>query len=219
MTASQLLFALGRLPHVRWRPHVSPSISRSNDLPTCAITPLPHYEKHNSGHSGLVQPSKYVKKAPFPDEPPRVMSKIWRLRYINWCMMCGDMCFVVHRADFSRSSLATTAGRQHKRTRRSHGCPSSWTALRPLALRWHRSCRPWRQTCRQIDERFFRLLLLMVGRKKREVGTLLFAPASLSKRTHKKNQDIQNTFAPHCALRANERCIALSFWAAPIESL
>ena len=44
-TASKLLFGFGRLPHVTWRPHVSPPISRSIHHRTCTIRPLPHVEK------------------------------------------------------------------------------------------------------------------------------------------------------------------------------
>ena len=77
------------------------------------------------------------------------------------------MCFVANRTDFSSCTIPATVGKQQKGTRRNHGCSSSWTTLGSLALRWHRSCRPWRQTCTCF---FFRLLLLIVRRKKREVG-------------------------------------------------
>ena len=41
-------------------------------------------------------------------------------------IVCGDMCFVDNRTDLS-CSIPATVGKQQKRTRRNHGCSSSWT--------------------------------------------------------------------------------------------
>ena len=144
------------------------------------------------------------KSSSLPNEPRRVVSKILRqlhstravrrmLRDINWCILCVVMCaFVANRTDFSSCSMTATVGKQQKRTRRSHRRPSSWTTLGSLALRWHRSCRPWRQTCPCY---FLRLLLLIVRRNKARSGHTAVRVCATFKAHTKKNQDIQKTFA------------------------
>ena len=42
-------------------------------------------------------------------------------------IVCGDLCYVANRTDFSSCSIPATVGKQQKRTRRNHGCSSSWT--------------------------------------------------------------------------------------------
>ena len=164
------------------------------------------------GTSALSSPPSMSKKAPFPDEPPRVMSKIWRLRHINWCMMCGDMCFVVHRADFSRCSLPAncweTTQKNSTESRLSVVVDRSLTlgvALAPFLPTVASNVSPNRRALFPPPAPYGS------AQEARSGHTAVRARVTFKAHTQ-KNQDIQNTSAPHCALRANERWIALSYW-------
>ena len=138
------------------------------------------------------------------------MSKIWRLRYINWCMMCGDMCFVAHRTDFSRSSLPATAGKQQKK----NSTESRLSVVVDRSLTLGVALAPFLPTVASNVSPNRRALFpppapYGSAQEARSGHTAVRARVMFKAHT---NEDIQNTFAPHCALRANERWIALSYW-------
>ena len=101
------------------------------------------------------------------------------------------MCFVDNRTDLS-CSIPATVGKQQTRTRRNHGCSSSWTTTWILGVALASFLL---NVTLNVSMLFLRLLLLIVRSKRREVVRLLVAFAPHSKRTQKKKQDIQKTFA------------------------
>ena len=131
------------------------------------------------------------------------MSKIWTLlrsthvirrmlRYINWCILFVVICASLTTVPiFSSSSVPATVDKQQTRnsteSRLFVVVDHTWVlgvALASFLL----------NVKLNVSLLFLRLLLLIVRRKRREVGRLLVAFAPHSKRTQ-KNQDTQKTFA------------------------